>query len=212
MPGIQLYQTEADELTLIEAALEEGCWLVPDLNYEAADARRLTTIEEYRRVRIEERHFFISSERIMQAPLSMRQITKAGKNIFYVSPSEGGPFLEFLGGGCFVDDSIGERRIRPGFLTFSRYYWAADLSCRYESPPELEQMFKRLARVVKANSARIKPSKSAFWLGNDARAQMASGAKLVCYEQWSLYQTPSKPPRLGNGKQMEDSLGIQEAW
>jgi hypothetical protein len=211
MPGLQLYQTEADELVLVRAALEQGCWLVPDLSYDAPVAQRLLTVEEYQHVRTKERHFFILSESFVRAPLSMHKITKAGRDVFYISPSEGGPFLEFLGGGVFVDDSTGEGRIRSGFLEFSRHYWAADLSFRYDSPIELEQIFKKLARVVKANSFRIKPRRSAFWLGNDASAQMAFGARLVGYEQWSVNQAQSKPSRLSKGKLIKDSVGILEA-
>ena len=211
MPGLQLYQTEADELVLVRAALEQGCWLVPDLNYETPEAQRLLTAEEYQHLRTKERHFFILSESFVRAPLLMRQITKAGRNAFYISPSEGGPFLEFLGGGVFVDDSTGEGRIRSGFLDFSRHYWAADLSFRYDSPIELEQIFKRLARVVKANSLRVKPGRSAFWLGNEARAQLASGARLVGFEQWSVDQALSRPSRLSKRESLKDSVGIQEA-
>ncbi|MGD0631016.1 MAG: hypothetical protein ABR987_16940 [Terracidiphilus sp.] len=196
MPGLQLYQTEADELVLVKAALDQGCWLVPDLNYETDEVQRFRSTEEYQHFRTEERHFFVLSEAFVRAPLSLRKITKADRILFYVSPSEGGPFLEFLGGGSFVDDSTGGRRIRPGFFTFSRRYWAADLSRTYDSPVELEEMFKRLTRVVKASSTRIKPGKSAFWLGNDARAQMADGVRLVCYESWSLDSGPSNTCRL----------------
>jgi len=211
MPGLQLYQTEADELVLVRAALEEGCWLVPDSSYDAPEAQRLLTAEEYQRVRTKERHFFILSESFVRAPLSMRKITKVGRDVFSISATEGGPFLEFLGGGLFVDDSTEEGRIRPGFLEFSRHYWAAGLSFRYDSPGELEQIFKRLARVVKANSLRIKPGKSAFWLGNDARVQMARGARLVGYEQWSVDQRLSNSSRLTKRKLMKESVGIQEA-
>jgi hypothetical protein len=160
---------------------------------------------------MEERHFFVLNEAFVRAPLSLRKITKADKSLFYVSPSEGGPFLEFLGGGAFADDSTGGRRIRPGFLTFSRRYWAADLSRTCDSPVELEEMFKRLTRVVKANSTRIKPGKSAYWLGNDARAQLADGVRLVCYEDWSLDSGPSNTCRLNAAMKKDNSSGVQEA-
>jgi hypothetical protein len=91
-----------------------------------------------------------------------------------------------LGGGLFVDDATGEKRIRSGFLEFSRDYWAANLSRKKPAPPELEEMFKLLSRVVKKRSTRIKPGKGVFWLGDDARLQLANGARLVGYESWRV--------------------------
>jgi len=116
----------------------------------------------------------------------MREISKGGKAIFYIQQSTGGPFLQFLGGGLFLDEATGEDRIRPGFLSFSRHYWAEDLSWQHASPPELEEMFKWFLRVIKKNSVRIKPGNSVFRLGKDAEVQVRRGAKLIGYENWSL--------------------------
>jgi hypothetical protein len=186
MPGIQLYQTEVDELTVVKTALDRGWWLIPDLDYSSDQVQELRSIEQFKRARSVERHFFIVSDFFLCSPLSLRKITKRGETVFYVSPSEGGPCLEFLGGGVFVDDATTEQRIRPGFLAFSRHYWASDLSQRFQSPPQLEIAFKLLAGVIKKNSLRIKPGKSVFWLGNDARSELQKGTRLVGFENWLL--------------------------
>lgn len=186
MPGLQLYQTEPDELELVGAALEAGCWLVPASHYETTEFDKLFTIEAYMQARIRERKFFILGSEFTLEKLSMESFSKEGKTLFYIVTSSGGPFLEFLGGGLFVDDATGEKRIRPGFLEFARDYWAADLSRKRPSPPELEEMYKWLARAVKTKSTRIKPGKGVFWLGNDAKTQLENGARLVGYESWSL--------------------------
>jgi hypothetical protein len=191
MPGLQLYQTELDELELVKAAIDEGCWLVPDSHYKVHEPDRLFTMEEFRDARLEQRHFFILNEVFIQSPISMREISKLDEHYYYVSPNVGGPSLEFLGGGISVDDRTGEKLIGSGFLEFSREYWVDDLSRKKPSPPELEEMYKRLARVVKVQSTRIKPGKGVFWLGNDARMQLEKGARLVGYESWSQHSQAS---------------------
>jgi hypothetical protein len=108
MPQLSLYQTEEDELNVVNAAFEAGCWIVPDLDYEAPEAQVLKTGESFKQARRDERHFFILHKRFMRSPLHMRQILKHGRNVFYVSPSEGGPFLEFLGGGIIEDNESEE--------------------------------------------------------------------------------------------------------
>jgi len=188
VPGLQLYQTESDELELVKVAFEEGCWLVPDSHYETTDVDKLFTVEEYMQTRASERHFFILGKAFSLEQLIMDSFTKDGKTLFYIVPSSGGPFLEYLGGGMFVDDATGEKRIRSGFLEFSRDYWAVDLSRKKSSPPELELTYKRLAQSVKAQSTRIKPGKGIFWLGNDAKMQLKSGARLVGFESWAPSQ------------------------
>jgi hypothetical protein len=40
MPGIQLYQTEADDELLIQSAFENGCWLVPDIKFSTREVSR----------------------------------------------------------------------------------------------------------------------------------------------------------------------------
>jgi hypothetical protein len=186
MPGLQLYQTELDELELVKAAIDEGCWLVPDTHYNVPEPDKLSTMEEFQNARIDQRHFFILNEVFTQSPISMREISKRDEHFYYVSPNVGGPSLEYLGGGISIDGATGEKRIGPGFLEFSRDYWVADLSRKKPSPPELEEMYKRIARAVKVQSTRIKPGKGVFWLGNDARMQLEKGARLIGYESWSF--------------------------
>jgi len=186
MPSVQLYQSELDEVELIRTALAEGCCIVPCYDYESPEEKRLSTLEDFLGARTKVRQFFFTSESFERAPLSMREISKGGKAIFYIQQNTGGPFLQFLGGGLFLDEATGEDRIRPGLLSFSRHYRAEDLSWQHASPPELEEMFKQFLRVIKKNSVRIKPGKSVFWLGKDAEVQVRRGAKLIGYENWSL--------------------------
>jgi hypothetical protein len=193
MPGLQLYQSELDELALVKAAFDEGCWLVPGCHYKTPQVKELRTIEEFSRARLAERHFFILSDSFVRLPLSLTKIIKQNEPVYFISSSEGGPFLEFLGGGIFVDDATQERRIRSGFFEFSRNYWATDLSKRFQSPPELEAIFKRLAGTIKKTSIRIKPGKSVFWLGNDAKTELQRGANLVGYEAWSIAVDGDRP-------------------
>jgi hypothetical protein len=161
MRTLQLYQTEADELELVKAAFAEDCWLVPDSHYRAPE-------------------------------VLMRGFSKQNESLYYVSPNEGGPFLEFLGGGVFaVDGVMKEQRIRPGFLECPRDYWDPAASQKRLSPPELAETFNRIVDAVKARSTRIKPGKTVFWLGADAKLKLQRGARLVGYETW--LQEPVAP-------------------
>jgi hypothetical protein len=186
MPQLSLYQTEEDELNVVNAAFEAGCWIVPDLDYEAPEAQVLKTGESFKQARRDERHFFILHKRFMRSPLHMRQILKHGRNVFYVSPSEGGPFLEFLGGGIIEDNESNSRHIRSGFLAYSSSYWDAEITKKEESPPELADTYKQLSKVIRATSTRIKPGRSVFWLGNYAKAQLLTGTKLSLHDNWTL--------------------------
>ena len=192
MRTLQLYQTEADELELVKAAFAEDCWLVPDSHYRAPEVLKLFNLEEFKHARIEQRHFFIMNETFLKSPLSMRGFSKQNESLYYVSPNEGGPFLEFLGGGVFaVDGVMKEQRIRPGFLECPRDYWDPAASQKRLSPPELAETFNRIVDAVKARSTRIKPGKTVFWLGADAKLKLQRGARLVGYETW--LQEPVAP-------------------
>lgn len=205
MAGIQLYQTEQDETLLVEAALSQGCWLTPDINYETSQVIEIRSIEEFIEIRPTERHFFILHNTFLRMPLCLREIEKNGKKVFYVSPSEGGPFLEFLGGGIFESEPPSERRIRPGFLHFNSGYWDHAITRKEPSPPELAEMFKRMSKVIRKNSLKIKPGMSVHWLGHDAKTQLLQGAKLVGYETWSV---PSASTRSSSATFTESSESV----
>jgi hypothetical protein len=184
MPQINLYQTEVDELEFMKGALKEGCKIVPDCNYATPEIQILNTLEEFQCSRLSERHFFILHERFIRLPLQLRPISKDGKTVYYISPSQGGPFVEFLGGGIFEDEKTQTWRIRSGFLAHPSNYWDANITKRQASPPELMEIYKRLAEAIRATSTRIKPDRSVYWLGNDAQAQLLRGAKLGLHEDW----------------------------
>jgi hypothetical protein len=124
MPGLQLYQTEPDEISLIKAAFDLGCQLVPDTHLRSPQVQKLHSIEAFRCARVETRHFYIVSDSLAQSPLSARKVTKEnGESFYYVSPSVGTPSIEFLGGGIFEEPNAVAQLIRPGFLEFSPQYW-----------------------------------------------------------------------------------------
>src|ERR1700754_3238022 len=104
MRELNLYQTEEDELGLVKAAFAAGCRMVPDSNYETSEVPAIYTIEAFRLSRLTERHFFILHECFQRLPITLRKISKDGKLLYYISPSQGGPFLEFMGGGIFVNE------------------------------------------------------------------------------------------------------------
>lgn len=184
MPGIQLYQTEVDELVLVRAAFERGCCLVPDLHLRSPEVQRLFNLEEFQNARLITRHFYIFGSSLAPHSLSIRPVEKENEIFYYVSSGVGTPSLEFLGGGIHVEPGTNRRLIRSGFLEFSREYWSEDLSRKLPSPPELEAHFLELSKVIKAHSLRIKPGKSVFWFGEDAKEQLQTGTKLVGYESW----------------------------
>ena len=185
MPQINLYQTEQDELGIVKAAFSEGCTIVPDSNYSTSEAIALETIEAFNQARVHNRHFFILNKRFSRLPIHFRKISKDGKFVYYISPSQGGPFLEFMGGGVITDE-VGTRRIRSGFLACPHGYWDAEITRKENSPPELAESFKRLSKAIRTTSTRIKPDQSVYWLGNDAKTQVEGGAKLGLHENFSF--------------------------
>ena len=186
MSELLFYQTERDELETIDSCFEDGCSIVPDVDYEEPRAVLLKSLSEYNSWRGITRHFFILHERFQQYPLCIRPIEKHGKTVYYVSPTQGGPFLEMLGGGIITDSKDSGQRIIPGFLSCPPRYWNADVTVSIKSPPELADTYKRLCRIVRRSGTRIRPDNSIYWVGPDAKAQLMNGAKLSLHEDWSL--------------------------
>lgn len=191
MRELDLYQVEEDERLLVSRAFEGSCIFVPDVHYKVPEAYYLRTLEAFQNARAGTRHFYILKEPYSKSPFSMREVSKEGEVFYYASPGVGTPSLEFLAGGLF-EEKPGTPLIRPGFLAFSREYWSLDLSQKLSSPRELEILFDELCRVVKASSSRVKPGKKVFWLGDNARVALESGARLVGYESWSPHLVAQK--------------------
>lgn len=189
MPGLQLYQTEVDELALVRAALDRDCCIVPDHHYKTAEAERLSDIDAFLEARKITRHFHVLSRSLRDGPLSMQKVSNERETFYYISPNVLTPSLEFLGGGMVSPRELNAGVIRSGFLEFSREYWSADQSRKMKSPPELGVLFDELSKAVKARSVRIKPGKSVFWLGRDAKIQLEKGACLVGFETWSFHRS-----------------------
>jgi hypothetical protein len=186
MRELNLYQTEKDELHLIKAAIAAGCKLVADSNFETPEAPVISTVAAFQTSRAEQRHFFILHESFQRLPITFRQVAKNGKQLYYVSPSQGGPFLEFLGGGIFVNDKTGTKYVRSGFLAYRPEYWDEGLAKKWPAPPELSETYGKLSKVIRVKSTQIKPDKTVYWLGDDAKAQLLNGVKLALHDQWSF--------------------------
>lgn len=186
MRELNLYQAEEDELELINAALMAGCLIIPDSNYEAPEVLAIDTVEGFKRSRLRVRHFFMLHESFQRLPVTLRKISKDGKVVHYVSPSQGGPFIEFMGGGIFLNDETGSKYVRTGFLAHRSEYWNQELTKKQSSPPELVEIYGQLSKVIRTTSTRIKPDKAVYWLGDYAKAQLLNGVKLGLHEQWSL--------------------------
>lgn len=184
MPGIQLFQTTKDDSLLIQAALESGCWLVPDVEFTSAEPSRLRTLSDFQAALCMTRHFYILNESFCNGPIVLRTVVKEGKPIYYVSAAVGTPSIEFLAGGMFRDPATEVQRIRSGFLEFSSTFWTEDQTHKLPSPPPVNALYERLARGIKRRCSKIRPGKSTFWLGSDAQNQLHTGARLVGYETW----------------------------
>jgi hypothetical protein len=185
MRELNLYQTEEDELQLVRAALSAGCRILPDSNYEVPKVLVIDNIAAFQQSRLTQRHFFILHESFQRLPVALRQIVKDGKLVYYISPSQGGPFLEFLGGGIFLNTETGTKCIRSGFLAYRSEYWDEGLTLKQPAPPELTDVYELLSKVIRATSTRIKPDNKIYWLGDYAKDQLLKGAKLGLHEQWS---------------------------
>ena len=167
MADMNLFMTDEDERRAIAFALQNSCFLVPDLDYDSPKYEMITSVVEYDRYRSRTRHFFLLSDRFFRCPLELRTIQKNGKAVCYISQRRGGPSIQFLGGGLF--ENSGEKFVRPGDLSYYPSYWNT-LESRNEKPSlELIETYKSLQEHIKKTSIRKKLGRSVFWLGEGRR-------------------------------------------
>ena len=113
MPDIVVYLTEDDQDRFVQFLLEAGAWLVADMNYTDPQAGRIDSLDSYRNCRLASvNKFYIQRQDFTHSPLVFRHVEKSGARIYYIGQREGGPNIDFSGGGTY--QKAGHAYIRPG--------------------------------------------------------------------------------------------------
>lgn len=168
---------------MVRFILSNGACLIPDLDYSQKQPALLTNESLFLAARLSVRHFFIIRDDYLKMPLEMRRIQKGGRIVYYISQREGGPTVDFLGGGIFTRGT--ERFIRPGSLSHYPTFFDTQDERFQKMPKEIVTFFAQLVTHLKKSYRRIKPKKVTFWLSPNALNELQGGAKLVGLEDLS---------------------------
>ncbi len=183
MAEITLYMTERDEIQFVRFALEQGCWLIPDLYYPSSRYECISSERQFKEFRQRTRLFFIARDDFFKFPFVMRRIRKNGAEVYFIMQRSRGPCIDFLGGGAFLKN--GGKFIRPGMIGYYPTYWDIPEPGRdMKAPAELVSLYKKFMKFIKANAIHGKLGKTSFWLMRDAQEEVKNGAKPVGLEEW----------------------------
>src|SRR5947209_15481632 len=100
MPDITVYMTQEDEEKFIQYIFEAGAWLTPDMHYlkpQPVEIRCIKGYKGYRQMLI--RKFYIQRQDFTKSALVFRPLNKDDALIYYIGQREGGPYVDFSGGG-----------------------------------------------------------------------------------------------------------------
>ena len=184
MPEMKLFMTEKDELELIRFVLGQECWLIPDIDYDSPRHQNISTERQFRDYRKRARLFFIVRDDILKSPLEMRRISKDGRTVFYIGQRRGGPTIDFLTSGTFIEKD--QRFIRPGSLGHHPTYWNTLERKMVKPPAKFREVNKHLSRFVRETARHLVVERHSIWLWTEAEKEVRRGAKLVGFEMSSL--------------------------
>jgi hypothetical protein len=201
MPDVTMYMTDDDEARFIRFILEEGAWLVPDLDYSEPRVVKITALESYELYRQKlVRKFFIQKDEFNQSPLELRSISKNNKMVHYISQRQGGPYIDFSGGGIF--EAEGFRYVRPGECGYYPTYWDTLLRKNQVAPKALRIFYSVLKKFLLQEAKRLLNTKTRPWVLSFAIVAMQNGARLVGFENHMLadLEMPKNGHRLARKK------------
>jgi hypothetical protein len=185
MPDITIYMTEDDEERFIRFVFEKHAWLIPDMNYAEPRAVKIESIKSYKESRNKLiRKFYIQRQDFTTSPLNFRSITKDGVLFHYISQRQGGPNIDFSGGGIF--EEAGLRYIRPGECGYYPTYRDTIFDKNRTASPALRIFYAQLKNFLLAGSKRLLNTKSRPWVLPSAILNMQKGAKLVGFENHTI--------------------------
>lgn len=176
MPELTLYFAEKDEIEFMEFVLQQGAWLVPNLDYERAECALIQSEETFQAYKRRCRLFHILRDSYYCSPLEFRSVEKRRRMIYYVSQRNGGPTIDYVRSVGFREQ--GRRFISTGFLAHYPTYWDTLKHSMEKAPEPLRDFYTLLATWIKKNSVRIKPVSTTYWVGRHAVEAVRRGVKL----------------------------------
>lgn len=163
MPELHFVLDEADQVRLIEFALERGARFVPLWFYTERRYVELTTVEDVLASRADLiGPISIISPEFSFYPFRMRTSNRPeGTRYTIVSQLADGPSIMFLPSQT---PSSGKRTV--GILAHEPYYWVKDLTERIPAPVELKDLYKGMTKLVRSMGikARQRGARSIVWI------------------------------------------------
>ena len=174
MAELGLILSKNEESRLVERALHAGCWLLPDVHYEAPQPTRISKIEEFDQWRKSTGLFFIQHPSFVKTPVEMTEIEKDGKKVFFIMQRNGGPTIDFMTAAEFEEG--GRAKINPGFLAHHKSFWNSSTQRNEDMPPELLSLFRELSAEAKQMARRERVGVRTYWIGTVIQKQLGAGA------------------------------------
>jgi hypothetical protein len=185
VPDTVIYMTEDDQERFIQFALNAGAWLIADMNYPEPKAIRVDSMDRYKHCRLKMvSKFYIQRQDFTQSPLVFKHIEKNGAHIYYISQRQGGPNIDFSGGGTYEKD--GHRYIRPGGYGYYPTYWDTLLDKNQTAPKALKEFYSYLKQHLFQCAARLGNTKTKPWVLSFAILAMQRGARLGGFENHTV--------------------------
>jgi hypothetical protein len=141
--------------------------LVPDLHYDKPEPLFVTTLDDPVKEMLQERrNGFIWSAKFSVFPPTMKR-TEGGEAAggYYVSLSEGGPYLRLVLPVCYEEGRI--MNLGPGSLYYPKWTINPRTNAIVKPSPELRMGFKAVKAIIKKHLVRLK-ERPDIWGGQEA--------------------------------------------
>ena len=154
MAQLDFYLSTEDKIDLMSFIFSEGGYIVPDINYEKPTYNLVKDLEGYSPFVEQNILFFIVHDSYLREPLSVRSISKDGKELFYIPQRNDGPTIDFYSSGRI--EKGGEDFIGSGNISHYSTYFSSSQNINVDVPEQLKQFYKKVSSHIKKNSFAIK--------------------------------------------------------
>ena len=179
MPDLVMYLTEDDQRRFVDFVLGTGAFLIPDMHVENPSFPTIVSLAQYEsyRARLVSKYYIQRDDFTRFSPTA-RSIQQDGRMIYYVSQREGGPFVDFSGGGTHQENDC--TVVRAGGFGHYPTYFQADVE--YPAPETLKRYHAELRKYLLRGAMRLGRTKTKPWILAGAVEAIHSGGKLGGFE------------------------------
>jgi hypothetical protein len=155
MPQTDFYLCERDLTEVGQSIFDDGGIMIPDIDYPSAELLQISDTKELRRIYDEfpVQLFFILSPKWQRAPLTIREIRKDGRAVFFISQRNGGPSLDLLCPRPLLID--GRPAVAHGFLAYHRSFWNPISEQMEPAPQSLKDTYRGVRSQLLRGGRRI---------------------------------------------------------